>query len=131
MRIGEAARAAGVSARSLRFYEDQGLIVPGRYGNGYRDFCQVTVDRAQAIRTLLESGVPTRLIKIILTEQLDGGAAELDLDAVDPAVVAAIRDHRRRIVARIATLDERRIALDRFLAELDGPRRSARSEPPT
>ncbi|WP_370356688.1 MerR family DNA-binding transcriptional regulator [Catenulispora sp. MAP12-49] len=33
MQISEAARVSGVSARSLRHYEDEGLIVPGRCGN--------------------------------------------------------------------------------------------------
>jgi len=44
MRIGEAARITGVSARSLRFYEQQGLIVPGRCANGYRDYCRSTLE---------------------------------------------------------------------------------------
>lgn len=119
MRIGDAARASGVSPRSLRFYEEQGLIVPGRFGNGYRDFCRGTIDRAQTVRSLLESGVPIRLIKIILTDQPDGTGGAVDLGRVDDDVVAAVRDHRRRIVERIAALDERRTALDTFLDELD------------
>ncbi|WP_405623382.1 zinc-binding dehydrogenase [Streptomyces sp. NBC_00076] len=36
-RFSEASRASGVSARSLRHYEDEGLIVPGRCSNGFRD----------------------------------------------------------------------------------------------
>jgi len=38
MRIGELARFTGVSARSLRHYEDAGLINPDRLDSGYRDY---------------------------------------------------------------------------------------------
>ncbi|WP_223281470.1 MerR family transcriptional regulator [Streptomyces antnestii] len=62
MKISEASRVSGVSARSLRHYEDEGLIVPGRFSNGFRDYCQSTIDRVLVIRTLLESGLPVRLI---------------------------------------------------------------------
>ena len=78
MRIGEAAAASGTSVRSLRFYEDEGLIVPGRLGNGYRDFCRSTIDRVVVIRTLLEAGLPVRLVREALDDFLavrDEGAA--------------------------------------------------------
>ncbi|MBP2479411.1 DNA-binding transcriptional MerR regulator [Crossiella equi] len=67
-----------MSARSLRHYEDEGLIVPGRCGNGFRDYCQATIDRVLAIRPLLASGLPVRLIRerlgariAVLREQQD------------------------------------------------------------
>ena len=66
MRIGAAAQASGVSPRSLRYYEDEGLIVPGRFSNGYRDYCQSTIDRVAVIRSLLESGLPVRLVRDLL-----------------------------------------------------------------
>ena len=38
MRIGELADAAGTTAKTLRFYEDQGLLPPaGRTPSGYRN----------------------------------------------------------------------------------------------
>jgi DNA-binding transcriptional MerR regulator len=95
-----------VSARSLRYYEDEGLIVPGRCGNGYRDYCGFTVDRVLVIRSLLESGLPVRLIRDVLPHHADGPSAEL-LDEV--------RRYRDRLAARIAELSARQAALDAYL----------------
>ena len=38
MRIGELARKAGTSSRSLRYYEEQGLLSARRTANGHRDY---------------------------------------------------------------------------------------------
>ncbi|MEO1238359.1 MAG: MerR family DNA-binding transcriptional regulator, partial [Pseudomonadota bacterium] len=37
MNIGEAARRSGLPAKTIRYYEDIGLVVPARAANGYRD----------------------------------------------------------------------------------------------
>lgn len=112
MRIGEASRASGVSARSLRHYEDAGLIVPGRLGNGFRDYCRSTLDRVLAIRTLVESGLPVRLVREVLPQVTDGGEAG---GAVGPEFLREVRRHRDRLDARIAILSDQRAALDAYL----------------
>ncbi|UED83515.1 MerR family transcriptional regulator [Streptomyces profundus] len=111
MRIGEAARVSGVSVRALRYYEDEGLIVPGRRDNGYRDYCRPTIDRVLAVRALLESGLPVRLIREALPVVDDGQAA---LEAEFLAEVAGYRD---RLAARITELQARQAALDAFLRQ--------------
>ncbi|WP_017626701.1 MerR family transcriptional regulator [Nocardiopsis chromatogenes] len=115
MRIGEAARASGVSARSLRHYEDEGLIVPGRCGNGFRDYCPSTLDRVGVIRSLLESGLPVRLIRELLPDPEDGGGAGADAHRAE--FLRAVQDHRDRLDARIALLSGQRDSLDAYLRE--------------
>ncbi|MFI7492395.1 MerR family transcriptional regulator [Micromonospora echinaurantiaca] len=116
MRISEASRASGVSARSLRYYEDEGLIVPGRCGNGYRDYCRSTIDRVRAIRSLLESGLPVRLIRDVLPRL----AAEPDADAgaVGAEFLREVRRYRDRLAARIASLSDQQAALDSYLRDV-------------
>lgn len=38
MKIGELAACTGVSIRSLRYYDQQGLLSPVRGENGYREY---------------------------------------------------------------------------------------------
>lgn len=115
MKIGEASRASGVSARSLRHYEDEGLIVPGRLGNGFRDYCQSTIDRVLVIRSLLESGLPVRLIRDVLPRLTDG--SNITTDAVCAEFLHEVRSYRDRLAARIAVLSDQRAALDAYLRE--------------
>ncbi|MEU3842797.1 MerR family transcriptional regulator [Streptomyces sp. NPDC028635] len=115
MRIGEASRVSGVSARSLRHYEDEGLIVPGRFGNGFRDYCQSTIDRVLVIRSLLESGLPVRLIRDVLPS-LTGGSPT-GTDAVCAEFLHEVQSYRDRLAARIAVLSDQQAALDTYLRE--------------
>ncbi|UNZ19122.1 MerR family transcriptional regulator [Streptomyces sp. 891-h] len=119
MKIGEASRVSGVSARSLRHYEDEGLIVPGRFSNGFRDYCQSTIDRVLVIRSLLESGLPVRLIREILPSLTDG--SEAGTDEVCAEFLHEVRSYRDRLAARIAVLSDQQAALDTYLREARRP----------
>ncbi|WP_219835750.1 MerR family transcriptional regulator [Paenibacillus sp. R14(2021)] len=66
MRIGELAERTGVSMRSLRYYEQQGLITPMRQDNGYRTYSQCAEDQVRTIQLYLNLGLSTEEIKGIL-----------------------------------------------------------------
>lgn len=57
MRIGEIADRTGVSARSLRYYEEQGLIRSERTPGGWRDFDPSSVERVIMIQHLFAAGL--------------------------------------------------------------------------
>ncbi|WP_327293034.1 MerR family transcriptional regulator [Streptomyces sp. NBC_01198] len=65
MRIGELSTRTDTPHRLLRYYEEQGLIVAGRLGNGYRDYDEACVDRVIQVRGLLDAGLPTRIIRVL------------------------------------------------------------------
>jgi DNA-binding transcriptional MerR regulator len=113
MKIGEASLARGASPRTLRLYEEEGSIEPGRFENGYRDYCSATIERVRAIRSLLDAGVPVRLIKEVLPVVVD----DRNLDG---PTRAALERYHDRIVRRINQLDERRASLAMFIVRLDG-----------
>jgi Cu(I)-responsive transcriptional regulator len=45
MNIGQVAKRSGLPAKTIRYYEDIGLISPARTGNGYRDFAETDLHK--------------------------------------------------------------------------------------
>ncbi len=43
MNIGTAASKSGLTAKTIRYYEDIGLVLPARSDNGYRDYSEEDV----------------------------------------------------------------------------------------
>lgn len=67
MRIGEAAAAADMTTKALRFYEQQRLLTPvHRCPNGYRDYPPEAVARLQFIRRSKIAGLSLAEIREIL-----------------------------------------------------------------
>lgn len=66
MRIGELAEASGVSNRSLRYYEDQGLVSSRRTDSGWRDFDESMVERVVLIQHLFAAGLCSSTIAKLL-----------------------------------------------------------------
>ncbi|MET9272311.1 MerR family transcriptional regulator [Kribbella sp. NPDC003557] len=66
MRIGELAQASGVSTRSLRYYEEQGLIRSSRTPGGWRDFDGSMVERVVMIQHLYAAGLSSAIIGELL-----------------------------------------------------------------
>ena len=68
MRIGETAAAAGLTTKTLRFYEERGLLpTADRAPNGYRDYAQETVGRLEFIRRGRTAGLTLAQIGDILS----------------------------------------------------------------
>lgn len=117
MRIGELSRVTGVSRRLLRYYEQQGLIVPDRSTNGYRDYDERYADRVKQIRGLLAAGLSTRLIKQILP-CLDKPRSIHFPDAT-PEMLALLTSERDKLTDRIEVLTRNRNAMTEYLAEVE------------
>jgi MerR family copper efflux transcriptional regulator len=67
MNIGQAAKASGVSAKMLRYYESIDLIPPaGRTGAGYRTYAERDVDTLRFIRRARDFGLPMDRVKMLV-----------------------------------------------------------------
>jgi DNA-binding transcriptional MerR regulator len=113
MRIGELAERTGTARRLLRYYEEQGLIVPRRGTNGYREYDEDAADRVKQIRGLLDAGMPTRIIREILP-CLESSEV-LYCPTVTPDLVATLERERDRMKDRIDVLARNRDAITDYL----------------
>lgn len=123
MRIGELAARAGVSIKAVRYYEQLGLVLPGRLPNGYRDYSDHDLRVISEIRALAGFGInPARAAPFI--ECLDAGHRHSD---ECPASLAAYRDSIAELDRTIASLASRRGLLAERLARVAS--RTFRTEP--
>lgn len=73
MLIGEVARRVGVPAKTLRYYEDIGLLdPPARSSSGYRDFDDRVLDRLAFIRSAQAVGLSLGEVRGIVALRDDG-----------------------------------------------------------
>lgn len=113
MRIGELSERTGTSRRLLRYYEEQGLFTSQRCANGYRVYDARLVDRVLQIRGLLDSGLPTRVIKQILP-CLDEPRA-IVVSGATPETIAVLDRELDRMTRRIECLTRNRDAIAAYL----------------
>jgi DNA-binding transcriptional MerR regulator len=105
MRIGELARLTGVSARSLRYYEQQGLLHSTRSDGGQRYYTAAEIARVEIIRRLFDAGLGSKVIARLLP-CVDSGGADVAEEAFSTMV-----SERGRLTADITRLVEARDAL--------------------
>jgi DNA-binding transcriptional MerR regulator len=113
MRIGELARRTGVSERSLRYYEEQGLLTPERTPAGYRVYAESDVDAVRHVRMLLAAGLNTTFIRNVLPCMVDTGDG---LAPGCPELLPHLRNERDRITVAIDGLAAARTLLDGVIA---------------
>jgi len=107
MRIGEVAHQAGVSARALRYYEEQGLLSSDRTPSGQRTYPDSAVERVRLIQQFFTAGLPSRTIGQLLPCVETGHSS--------PEVFDLLATERSRITTAMANLTAALAALDRMI----------------
>ena len=123
MRIGELAERAGVSVRSLRYYEEQGLLSSTRSASGQRQYTDVEVERVLFIQRLYAAGLSSRTIAELLP-CVDSPSADNSESAL-----ARMEQERDRVTDYIADLARTRDSLDELIEASRAHRNSWRDEP--
>ncbi|GAA3384852.1 MerR family transcriptional regulator [Cryptosporangium minutisporangium] len=113
MRIGELARRTGVSERSLRYYEQRGLLASARTAGGHRDYPERAVERVIRIQELFAAGLHSAKIAQLLPcmRDADGGPSE----KATPRLVAELTAERERIDQMLTELANSRAVLDEVI----------------
>ncbi len=103
MRIGDLARQTGASVRSLRYYEEQGLLVAERTGSGQRTYADEAVARVLLLRQLYNAGLTSTTIATLLP-CVDSPSAATTRETI--AVMEREHDRLGRQVADLVTTRE-------------------------
>lgn len=116
MRIGELAAQSGVPAKTIRFWEEAGVVpLPLRTSAGYRDYQPTVVDRLTFVRHAQSAGFSLDQIRRVLgigdsgerpcqhvTQLINERLAEVEARIAD---LKATRSHLRVLARRAADQD--------------------------
>jgi len=117
MNIGEAAALSGLPAKTIRYYEDVGLLPrPVRGGNGYRHYGDKEVNTLRFLKRARALGFSVEDCRELLSLYGDRERRSADVKAVALARVAEID-------RRIADMEGMRRALEDLAARCHGDER--------
>ena len=127
MNIGEAAKASGVSAKMIRYYEEIGLVPPAlRAASGYRVYSDKDVHRLNFVRRARDLGFSVKEIGDLLSLWSDRSRHSADVKRIASEHIADLRqkiDELRRMSDTLQTLVDCCAGDDRpdcpILAELE------------
>ena len=116
MKIGELASTAGVSTKTIRYYESIGVLdEPARTDSGYRSYGPAAIERLDFVRQAQSSGLALAEIRSILDIKDRGGQTcahtkallRRHLDELDSKIVElqAARVELRQMFERAGALD--------------------------
>ena len=108
MNIGQAAKASGVSAKMLRYYESVGLLpAAGRTEAGYRVYSEQDIGTLRFVRRARDLGLPLDSIKRLIGLWQDEDRASADVKRI-------ATEHAAEMRAKIAEMTRMCEALERM-----------------
>ncbi|KOU73314.1 MerR family transcriptional regulator [Streptomyces sp. MMG1533] len=118
MQIGEVATRTGLSLRTIRHYEETGLVVPSaRSRGGFRLYTETDVARLMVIRRMKPLGFTLGQMRDLLeaTDRLDAGA--LDIGERE-AVLEHVRTYEQAVTEQVERLRLQLARAEEFAATL-------------
>lgn len=113
MNIGDAATKAGLPAKTIRYYEDIGLVKPARDANGYRAFMQTDIHKLTFLARARALGFSIEDCRDLLALWEDSSRASSDVRRI-------AQEHLARIEAKIADLEDMRDTLKTLVRDCAG-----------
>jgi Cu(I)-responsive transcriptional regulator len=116
MNIGDVARLSGLPAKTIRYYEDIGLITPSRNTNGYRNFGESDLHKLRFLGRARSLGFSIEDCRSLLELYGDQHRASADVKRI-------AKQHLAHIDAKIAELQQMRATLAHLIADCAGDQR--------
>jgi DNA-binding transcriptional MerR regulator len=107
-KIGDIAKSLGTTTRTLRFYEEEGLLVSRRTAGGTRLYSETDVQRLRAILQLAEIGVTIDTIKKLVVTRI-----ESQTGAESSKKVTALFNELHQVITN------KRVALENLATEIE------------
>ncbi|MDA9207497.1 Cu(I)-responsive transcriptional regulator [Octadecabacter sp.] len=113
MNIKDAALRVGLPAKTIRYYEDIGLITPDRAANGYRDFSDAHLHKLTFLARARSLGFSVDDCRDLLALWEDQDRASADVRTI-------AKDHLAQIEAKIAGLQDMAATLSDLVRDCAG-----------
>ncbi len=105
MNIGEASDRSGLPAKTIRYYEDIGLIRPERGGNGYRDYDISDVHKLRFLQRSRGLGFSVEECRQLLALYEDKSRASADVKDIAQTKLTEIDQKIREMMELRRTLE--------------------------
>lgn len=92
MNIGEVAETTGLPAKTIRYYEEIGLVTPARRENGYRDYGDMDAHRLGFLKRARGLGFSVEECRTLLSLYDDRARASADVKAIATRHLDAIEE---------------------------------------
>ncbi|MBV1896527.1 MAG: Cu(I)-responsive transcriptional regulator [Rhodobacteraceae bacterium] len=116
MNIGDVSRLSGLPTKTIRYYEDIGLIEPLRSDNGYRSFRKTDLHKLAFLGRARSLGFSIDDCRNLLALYNDRSRASADVKAI-------AQDHLGKIDQKLAELTEMHGTLSHLINECTGDHR--------
>ncbi len=116
MNIGDVSRKSGLPAKTIRYYEDIGLVTPPRSENGYRAFREIELHKLAFLGRARELGFTIEDCRTLLALYEDDGRESAQVKRV-------AEEHLHKIDDKIAQLQSMRGTLAHLIDECAGDHR--------
>lgn len=116
MNIGEVAARVAMPAKTIRYYEDIGLVMPSRGDNGYRRYAEPDVHRLAFLKRARSLGFSIDECRLLLSLYGDAHRASSDVKAI-------ALDKIREIDRKIEELSSMRATLAHLAEHCQGDQR--------
>ncbi|SDJ57097.1 MerR family DNA-binding protein [Microbulbifer yueqingensis] len=106
MNISRVAEATGLSGKALRYYEEHGLVVPGRGANGYREYSERDIDALHFIQRARCAGFSVGEVRGLLELYRNPARRSRDAREMVEAKLAQVDAQIEQLLAVRANLHE-------------------------
>ncbi len=116
MNIGTAAEKSGLPPKTIRYYEDIGLLAPDRAENGYRDYSTADIHRLRFLQRSRSLGFSVEECRQLLSLYGDSARESAEVKAIAETKLAEID-------RKIGELAELRATLSHLVHACHGDKR--------